>query len=210
MPRIAQITHKDKNGERAYTLTYLDDSPERQEAIQFFQRSRGSSGLFPALNIPEIVSGMPRHAAQEYLDAHPIQEQWSLLAIREGDGISDDDLIRLRYIPEIHTLNVFSNRITDLGVRHVCFLRQLKHLALNSTSVTDACLDDITNIRTLLSLDMQMSRRVSRSAYLSAVKRLPSIVDSYPPFEGPLPKIFSGSPFLFPSERTNNKGDSCD
>src|SRR4051812_28749817 len=59
MPRKAQIKCKDDKGERVYTVTYLDDSFERQEAVQFFRRSRGSSGLFPAMSIPEVASSMP-------------------------------------------------------------------------------------------------------------------------------------------------------
>ena len=191
MPRKAQINSKDGKDERVYMLTYLDDSPERQEAVQFFGRLRQPSCLFPALNIPEVIRSMSTDAAQRYLDAHPMQEEWSLLSFSEADPISDDDLVRLRYIPEIEVLMVRSNRITDMGVRHFCFLERLHSLILYSNSVTDACFDHITRIRTLVCLDMQMSRRVSRSAYLSATKRLPCIEDSYPPFEGPLPPIFT-------------------
>jgi len=194
MPRREQIRRKTNKDERVYTFTYLDDSPERQEAIQFFKTSRSTSGLFqgtglfPALKIPEVVDRMSLHAAQEYLDAHPVQEQWSLLTIRQDDGaITDADLIRLRYLPELEHLNVFSSRITDLGVRHFCFLERLKHLVLYSPGVTDACLDSIVNIQTLVSLDMQRASRVSRAAFFAAVRRLPAICDAYPPSVNPQP-----------------------
>src|SRR5687767_12469532 len=108
MLRKAQIKSEDDKGERVYTLTYLDGSPERQEAVQFFRRLRQPSCLFPALNIPEVIRSMSTDAAQQYLDAHPMQEQWSLLSFSEKDLISDDDLGRLRYIPEIEVLKVWS------------------------------------------------------------------------------------------------------
>jgi hypothetical protein len=181
MPRKAQITFRDDKVDRDYTLTYLDDSPERQEAVQFFRSLRQPSCLIPSLSIPEVIRSMSTNAAQEYLDAHPMQEQWSLLSFSERDPVSDDDLVRLQYLPELEVLKVFSNRITDLGVRHFCSLSRLNQLVLYSNNVTDACFDHITRIRTLVLLDMQMSRRVSRSAYLAATKRLPSIQDSYPP-----------------------------
>ena len=182
MPRRTQIKRIIESEERVYTFTYLDDTPERQEAVQFFQQSRCFGGLLPAINIPPLVASMSMEAAQEYLDAHPIREQWSSLTVHyRDDHVSDDDFIRLQNLPEIEALIVRSNRVTDFGVRHFCLLTRLNRLVLYSNNVTDACLDHIVRIQTLVSLDMQSSRRVSQSAFSMALKRLPSIRNSYPP-----------------------------
>src|SRR4051812_42233978 len=117
MLREQQITVTCGGVRREYVVVYQEDSPERTEAVQFFQKS--GCRLFPTMAVPEIVSAMPIMEANAYLRRHPIQEQWSLLAIPHDSGIQDSDLSRLKYLPELSQVKIHSNRITDAGVKHL-------------------------------------------------------------------------------------------
>ncbi|MBA4192546.1 MAG: hypothetical protein C0467_31650 [Planctomycetaceae bacterium] len=178
MPRENQIEVTTGGVRREYHLIYEDDSPERTEAVKFFQEH--TECLFPSMNYPEEVANMPIEAANAYLREHPFQEQWSLLRIGHQNPISDDDLARLRYLPELDHVQISSDRITDTGIEHLVHLPALTRLGVYSASVTNACLRIIRTLRSLQSLDIQVSPNVSRAAVLAAVDAMPWLRDAYP------------------------------
>ena len=94
-------------------LTYLGDPPQRAEAVTFFNRLKFK--MFPRLPIPSFVYDMSQEEAQQYLNEHPIQKQWEILTILTSDQVSDEDLSRLEYLPELRHLKLVSDRTTDLG-----------------------------------------------------------------------------------------------
>lgn len=127
--------------------------------------------------------------AQAYLDSHPMHQRWQMLNVVQTDLICDDDLARLRHIPEIEYAKIISSRITDRGVKHLCYLSNLRSLFLYSRKVTNACLVHIGQMKTLETLDLQMSPFVSRSAFTSTTAQLPSLRESFPPWRWPLTAI---------------------
>ena len=187
-------TQGTQSADRVYTLTYVDDPPERQEAISFLgakspnQKSEYRR-LLPAINLPKEVEGMTAEAGQAYLDAHPMQQFWASLNIDHEDVIYDDDLRRLRFLPEIQRVKIMSSRITNAGVRHLLHLTDLRSLVLYSGRITSGCLGDIVHLKSLETLDLQMSPRVSRSAFEAAVAQLPLLEDVFPPWRWPLSPI---------------------
>ena len=166
---------------REFTITYLDDHPARAEAVAFFQTL--DRGLFPAMNLPEIIDGLTHAEAQRHLDNNPLQEQWSILTIGHDENVADDDLARLEHIPEIDVLKIYSSSITDTGFQHLKWLTRLEWLLVSSTSITDACLGTITQLKSLVGVDFQLCPNVSYDGYMSAMDRLPNLRDErYPPF----------------------------
>ena len=136
--------------ERVYTVTYLDDPPERQETVHYFRTQGNYKRLFSPSGIPQTVQRMPFEEAQAYLDTHPMQEQWRGLNLLDvKNQATDDDLARLRHIPEIEILKIRSNKITDDGIRHICQLARLETLFIYSNNISDACLEHIACIKTL-------------------------------------------------------------
>jgi hypothetical protein len=215
MPRRVNFTQTTIRGadrtERAYTITYLDDSPERHEAVSFFSAKAHDQKcayrtLLPDTQLPKEVEAMSRDAAQAYLDSHPMQQQWALLKINHEDLIFDDDLSRLRYLPEIQSVTITSSRITDQGVRHLCHLTNLRRLVLYSRRVTSACLADVLRLQSLEALDLQMAPWVSRSAFSAVAARLPRLVDVYPPWRWPLTAIFRWFYAEWRIQRRQDKG----
>jgi hypothetical protein len=171
-----------KTEESVYTVTYLDDSPERQEAVRYFRSQGDWNKLFFHSDIPWAVHQMPFEKAQAYLDAHPVQEQWRGLNLLDvKNQATDDDLARLRHIPEIEILQIRSNKITDDGIRHICQLVRLETLFIFSDNITDTCLEHIARIKTLKLLDLQGASQVTWAEYSKLVKSLPLLKDSYPP-----------------------------
>jgi hypothetical protein len=164
---------------RDFTITHLDDLPERAEAVSLFQKFE--HGLFPAMNLPGVIDDMTLADAQMYLDDHPFQEQWSILTITNADEVTDDDLAWLRHIPEINVLKIGTSKITDRGIHHIKWLTKLEWLVLCSNRVTDACLDDISQITSLLGVDAQRAPRITRPAYMLAMDKLPNVRERYPP-----------------------------
>jgi Leucine-rich repeat (LRR) protein len=179
MPREEKLTFTSGGVRREYRVVYQDDSPERAEAVAFFREH--AECLFPAMRIPDEVSGMPIREANEYLRRHPIEEQWSLLRIGRQNPISDDDLARLRHLPELDHVQISSDRITDAGVEHLVYLPSMTHLGIFSAGITDACLRVIRTLRSLRSLDLQASPNLSRAAVLAAVDAMPWLQDAWPP-----------------------------
>ena len=179
MPKEQQITVTCGSIKREYLVVYRDDPPERAEAVHFFQEHAAS--LFPSMEIPLEVEEMPIKDANAYLRRHPIQEKWTLLTVSGENPIHDDDLARLQHLSEIRHVKIFSNKITDAGVKHLLCLRNLTHLVLYSNRVTDDCLKVIRTMHSLTSLDMQMASKVSREAVLATVDAMPWLVDAWPP-----------------------------
>jgi Leucine-rich repeat (LRR) protein len=179
MPREELIEVTSGDVRRDYRVFYQDDSPERAEAVQFFQQH--AECLFPTMALPDEVDGMPIEEANAYLRRHPFQEQWSLLRIGRKNVICDDDLARLRHLPELDHVQISSDRITDAGVEHLVHLPALTRLGIYSAGVTDACLRAIRTLRSLRSLDLQASPNLSRASVLAAVDAMPWLQDVWPP-----------------------------
>src|SRR4051794_31228031 len=99
MPREETLTVTSGGVRREYRVVYRDDSPERAEAVAFFREH--AECLFPAMGVPDEVTGMPSREANEYLRRHPIEERWSLLRIGRQNPIGDGDLARMRHLPEL-------------------------------------------------------------------------------------------------------------
>ncbi len=179
MPREETIKVTRGGVSREYLVVYRDDTPERKEAVEFFQAHADS--LFPSMGAPSEVEEMPIEEANAYLRQHPIEERWDLLTIDSENPIQDDDLARLRHLPELTQVKIHSDRITDAGVRHLLLLPNLTHLLVYSSKVTDECLSVIRQIRSLVSLDIQASANVSREAALAAVEAMPWLQDAWAP-----------------------------
>lgn len=171
---------------REYHVTYSDDSDERMDAVSFFGK-----GLFPALDIPDSLDQMSEQAAQEYLDAHPLQRQWSMLTLDHRVAFADDDLYRLRHLPELERIHSHANHLSDRGVSFLGQVSDLRHLVIYSPLITDQCLEDIARLRHLQTIDLQGSHLISRKAFDILVSSLPYLVDIYPPFDRPLSQVYS-------------------
>lgn len=181
---------------RELTLTYLDDPPERADAVAFFQRLQ--RGLTPFIKLPDVLRQMEQDEAQKYLDEHPTLQQWSELDIRVADSITDADLAGLGFLTELELVKIASNGITDDGVRHLLKLSSLTSLTLYSVNITDDCLDQLARLDSLRMLDMQMALRVSGEGFRRLVERLPALTESKPPFVPPISPVMKGSPFVPP------------
>lgn len=170
---------------REYRVTYTDDSPERADAVAFFGRA-----LIPTMNLPDALDQMSESAAQVYLDAHPIQEQWSMLILDQRVDFVDDDLRRLKHLPELKRIHSHADHLTDRGVSFVPQIAELRHLLIYSPLVTDRCLEDIARLRRLQTIDLQGSHRISRKSFDALVADLPDLVGIYPPFDRPLSELY--------------------
>ena len=173
---MIRVSHR--RGDSIYTVWYTDDSPERKEAIQFFQAN--TAGLVPATTIPSLVQVMPIHKANSYLQLHRQQKRWGLLQVMQDDPIADDDLARLRFLPELKQIRIYAD-ISDEGVRHLLRLRTLEGLVLHSSRVTDKCLDFIRWMPSLRQVDLRGSPGISRRAFYEAMRSMTVTPEMYPP-----------------------------
>ncbi|CAN97886.1 hypothetical protein predicted by Glimmer/Critica [Sorangium cellulosum So ce56] len=176
MPRKQTVKHTRDDVQRTYVLWYTDDAPARRESVAFFQ---AAGRLFPAINIPREVRDMSVEEANEYLRIHPTQEQWEGLTLVRP--IAESDLSRFEHVNELQRVCLMGGDVSDRGLKHLLWLKQLECLVLYSNQLTDACLETIRQMPSLRTLDMQDSRRVSRSAFEDAVRSLPQIETSYAP-----------------------------
>jgi hypothetical protein len=184
MPRRQEMSRRVGNGPmRDFIVTIEDDPPERAEAVRFFRQLRHP--IFPAMNLPEVIDQLSPEDAQRYLDANPLLELWSLLRILPEDGVTDDDLSRLRFIPELEHLSLYG--VGDEALRHATRLHSIDCLVVYSDKVTDACLEHVRRLLTLRSLDFQGSPNVSTTAFGETVAALPKIIDVYPLRSAPTP-----------------------
>jgi hypothetical protein len=189
---ITQTTeHGTERTQRAYTITYVDDPPERSDAIKFLATKAAHDKtryprLLPEIHLPPEVEAMSQAEAQAYLDAHPQQQRWSSLNITYKDMVSDHDLARLEHLPEIQQVRLMSSRITNRGVQHLRHLTDLKSLVLYSRKITTACLPHIARLKNLEMLDLSLCPFVSRAAFLTTAAQLPRLIDSFAPRKWPL------------------------
>jgi hypothetical protein len=182
MPRRQEMSRQVGNGpKRDLIATFEDDPPERAEAVRFFQRLRRP--IFPAMNLPDVIDRLSPEDAQRYLDANPFQQRWSTLRILPEDGVTDDDLKRLRFIPELGHLSLYD--VGDDAIKHATHLHSIDCLVVYSDKVTDACLKYVRQLVTLRSIDFQGAPKVTPTAFGEAVAALPWLVDVYPPHPGP-------------------------
>lgn len=165
---------------RNFEVTFLDDSPERAEAIGFFSNLRRP--ILSAHCLPDEINDLSQADAQAYLDAHPVQQKWSLLRVLTEDHVSDDDLARLQFIPELKHLLLYD--VGNDAIKYAAHCTQLEELIVYSKKVTDACLIHIPPLTSLRIIDFQGSPNISPSAFAEVVDSLPDVVDVYPPYRG--------------------------
>src|SRR5689334_15324369 len=178
MPRRQEMSRQVGNGpKRDFVVTFEDDPPERAEAVRFFRRLRHP--IFPAMNLPDLIDRLSLEDAQRYLDANPFQQRWSTLRIVPEDGVTDDDLTRLQFIPELEHLFLYD--VGDDALKYATHLHSIDCLVVYSENVTDGCLKHVRQLVTLRSIDFQGSPRVSPAAFEEAVAALPRLVNVYPP-----------------------------
>jgi hypothetical protein len=176
----AVVERTSEGRKRIYHVTFAEDSPEREEAVHFFL-GKNPRSLFPAMGVPRELEGMDEEAAGEWLATHPIPRQWTSLSIYAENDVTDVDLARLKHIPELQTIKIWSSRISDAGVMHLTTLPALKDLFLYSPLVTDASLGVIVRITSLRLLDMQLCPNVSPAAFEAAMKIAHWVYDKWPP-----------------------------
>ncbi len=178
MPRQEPFSISGDNiPKRNYLVTYADDPPARAEAVVFFGES-----LFPEITVPKEIHHMSLADAQAYLDSQELPLRWNMLTVSDSP-VSDSDLMRLQYIPELTRLHLFADNIADAGVANLRFLTGLAGLVVYSPLVTDGGLQHIAALSTLQSLDMQKSPNISATAFTKCTERLPDLRDVYPPFQ---------------------------
>jgi hypothetical protein len=178
MVRSERFTVSRDGKERAYTVWLIDDPPDRQEAVTFFQLN--STTFIPEIRLPPSIESMSIDQANELLRHHPIQKEWVLLRVGHADPIRDNDLRRLRFVPELRNVRI-SAPISDEGVRHLLLLPTLETLVLYSDRVTDECLESIRRMQSLRQVDFQCSNGVSRAAFEEAIQSLDPVPESWPP-----------------------------
>ena len=136
------------------------------------------------MNLPDCIDALPFDEAQRYLNEHPMEEQWSILTILDADPVTDEDLRRLQYIPELNVLKLMTDKITDRGIEYLKWLVNLEWLILYSTQLTDDCLQHTVRLKSLRLVDMQCSPNVTGAAYMHAMQQLPNLrSERYPPFD---------------------------
>jgi len=94
----------------------------------------------------------------------------------------DQDLYRLKHLPELERLHSHADHLTDAGVNFFRLIPDLKHLLIYSPLVTDACLEDVAALSLLETIDLQGSPGITAEAFDRLVDRLDHLVDIYPPF----------------------------
>ncbi len=180
MARTAVWTVSRGSDNREFIAHYSDDPPERTEAVAFFAAL--DCGIYSNCPITDKLWTLPVDEANAYLAANPTRQTYNSLYIRgRCDDISDDDLSRLAHIPELIRFHIFSDRLSDAGVRHISALSKLEGLVIYSPLITDACLGTIAQIKSLQDLDLQCSPLITTAAFRSLILELPSIRTSWGP-----------------------------
>jgi hypothetical protein len=180
MTRTLEWSVTRNNENRNFIAHYVDDSSERAKAIACFD-----DGLFSDNPVDDDLWILPIVAANAFLAANPIVQTFeSLYLQRRGDDIGDDDLARLRHVPELRRLIVYSNRITDVGIRYLSSLYRLETIWIGSSLVTDASIETISQLRSLRSLDLQNCCGLTVAAFDSMIAKLPLLVESWGPHQG--------------------------
>ena len=162
---------------REFTVTLVDDSPERAEAVAFFSQLKRPIRAKSVL--PPEIDSMNFDDAQLFLDRNPQQERWSLLRIFPEDNVLDDDLHRLEYLPELS--RVCLHGVGNGALLHLRHLKHLVGLVVYSSAITDDSLIHLHNLKSLRTIDFQGSPNITGAAFMSVVDTLPLIERSYPP-----------------------------
>jgi hypothetical protein len=103
------------------------------------------------------------------------------LSTEVRDGCTDSDLERLRFIPELRIAKILSDQISDAGAACSKHLRAPELLCLYSRAITESCLCEIAQLRSMKFLDLKGSPQISEAAFSAAVPQLPSLRDICPP-----------------------------
>jgi Leucine-rich repeat (LRR) protein len=90
-------------------------------------------------------------------------------------GASDEDLIHLRCLPGVLSLDLVGTRVTDAGLAEVARLRGLEGLGLSGTPITDAGVTQLLALEQLYTLDLNYT--VVTDEGLQALARLPALED---------------------------------
>jgi hypothetical protein len=76
-------------------------------------------------------------------------------------GPTDDDLVHLEQLVELHHVNLAGAAVTDAGLIHLKGLTKLRWLDLTDTAVTDAGLTHLTGLKELIRVDLTRTRVTS-------------------------------------------------
>lgn len=174
-----QFSFGPKGYRKSVFINYEPDPPLRVEAISFFKSLE--FGLVQASPLPEECYDMDEDEAQRYVDNLILKKNWGMLTILSKDPVENQDLVRLKYLPEIKMLRVLSDKIGDEGIKYLKYLTSLEVLEIYSSKVSDRCLDYLTSIDSLQRLDMQGARGVSATAFKAVAGRLPMLRASLAP-----------------------------
>jgi len=176
-----KLTRIQETKKREYCVFYEEDPPERIEAIRFFN-SHGAR-VYCEMNIPPEIQIIPIDQANEYLRQNPVRRQWDGLYFSGANEIGDADLDRLRHLPDLIRLKIFSRKISDEGVKHLIHLQKLECICLYSDEVTPVCLDTLRELPKLRMIDMQRCPKISQRAFMSAVATFKNDPEVYPPYQ---------------------------
>ena len=154
-----------------YHVVYQDDPPERAEAVRFFEEH---GRLFPEMDLPQAVTSLPIQEANAFLRQHPMQKRWHSLRIHAEALIQDEDLSRLKYLPELESLTI--GQIGDAGMTHLLSLPYLKYLCVTSGHLTEKCIAYLRQLRSLRTLSIQHAPNIPIEALMAAVRDMPVLL----------------------------------
>lgn len=155
-------------------------SPERQAAIDHFKAS--GCLIAPSFAILDSVDRMTPEEAQRHMDSlGPQPIRYEFFVVRPVSTAVDQDLAGLEYLPEITSVTINSNRISDIGVGHLKYLLALKDLRVMSDTVSDRCLATIAQLQSLERLELWFCPRISRRGAIETAAKLPRMYTFAPP-----------------------------
>ena len=108
----------------------------RSEPVRFFQRLRRP--IFPATNLPDAIVhlSLEEELAIGISTRIPSSRDGATLHILPEDDVTDADLSRLRFIPELEHLILYG--VGDEAMRHSAHRHSIDWLVVSSERVTDA------------------------------------------------------------------------
>ena len=189
---------KPKANSHGYTMSYVglvaDMTVERAGVRKSFRvRLRhGNSlrrlsawilgdALFPSSpHINDTLFNLKPNEIERHFHLNPAQLSWNLVTFDER--FSDRHLLLLRWIREIEIVQVYSNKITDRGIRHLSHLSNLRELFIYSKEVTNSALLTIQGHTKLEVLDMQGASKVNPELFHDAISKM-HLRRSWPPHQ---------------------------
>ena len=157
--------------EREFTVTLLDDSQERTNAINFFENQ--ATRFFRSLDLPAVIDSMSHVDAQAYLDANPQLNAYNIIHVRLP-RVTNCDLERLQYVPELTRIYLFGDFDND-GIAQLQHSTSVFDLKIYSNKITDDCLVNLSTLTSLQRIDLSRSRNISQAAFSKLVSELPSV-----------------------------------